>query len=160
MFDFFNWVVEKLDNIERLIKKGQKTVMALPQLIQDAIALETAEGLKREELISQLQASKVQDAATIAALSDQIAAGVTDAAALQATIAELQASALNADEIIAAIAGINNSPVSDAVVTEVITNPEIETPAIVEAAPPVADDVVQAPEVVAAALEAVAPELA
>jgi hypothetical protein len=160
MFDFFNWVVEKLDNIERLIKKGQKTVMALPQLIQDAIALETAEGLKREELISQLQDSKAQDAATIAALSDQIAAGVTDAAALQATIAELQASALNADEIIAAIAGINNSPVSDAVVTEVITNPEIETPAIVEAAPSVADDVVQAPEVVAAALEAVAPELA
>jgi hypothetical protein len=160
MFEFFHWVETKLNNIERLVKKGQKITMTLPQLIQDAIALETAEGQKREELIVQLQAGRAQDQAAIAALTVELAAPDPDVASLKAKVAELEASALSANEIVAAIAGINNSPVSDAVVTEVISNPEIETPAIVEAAPPVADDVVPSPEVVAAALEAVAPELA
>jgi seryl-tRNA synthetase len=67
---------------------------------------------------------------------------------------QLEASQVDVEEIASAIKNIHRSPVSDAVMETVINNPDIPTPQIVADAPEVAPEVVQSPEVVQAAIEA------
>jgi hypothetical protein len=150
---FFGWLIIYL-----------KENMALPGWFTDALAEESAQGQALQAQITRLTELRVADQATLAIQAEKIneltamTAGMAD---LQARVTELsaqnetlQANAINREEAEAAIAAINPSPVGDAVVTEVIDNPDVETPDVVESAPEVAPEVVQSPEVVVAAAEA------
>ena len=128
--------------------------MSIPQKIQDAILNEIAEGKKLQEKNAELTALSAQQKQIIADLTSLLEAGTTEIGTLQAKVSELEELAGSVDAITAAIAEINPTPVSDAVVEEVTENPDIETPDVVETAPPVAPEVVQEPEVVQSALEA------
>lgn len=128
-----------ISSIEQKLKKLEVYNMALPDVIQAAVSVEIEEGLKLQ--------------ATITSLNEEIA-----------KLKEIQANTptpgvgqaiVSLEELATAIAAINPTPVSDAVVAEVVTNTEIETPAVVEAAPAVSTEVIQAPEVVDAAIDAI-----
>lgn len=123
--------------------------MALPQWFVDALVIESNEGKALQKQIADLQALQASDKALIEELKP-LAESVP---ALLQKIAELEANFINREEAIAAISEINPSPVGDAAVTEVVENPEIPTPEIIEQAPDVAPEVVQDAEVVQAAAE-------
>jgi hypothetical protein len=125
--------------IRKLLAKLQVYSMALPELIETAVATEIEEGLKLQSANTELKAALE----ALQALHD-----ATPTPGVGEAIVNLQ-------EIADRIATINPTPVSDAIVTEAIANTEIPTPDAVEAAPEVAPEVIQEPAVVEAALEAI-----
>jgi hypothetical protein len=127
-----------LGDILCVVKKLERYNMALPEIVESAIATEVAEGMKVVEANQALQAKVAE--------LEALLAGTPTPGVGQAIV--------DIKELADRIASINPTPVSDAIVTEVINNPEIETPAIVESAPEVAPEVIQEPAVVEAALEA------
>ena len=113
--------------------------MALPEIIETAVATEIEEGMKLQSLNAELK----QKLDELQALHDATPTpGVGEAI-------------VNLKELQERIAAINPTPVSDAIVSEVVVNTEITTPEVVEAAPEVAPEVIQEPAVVEAALEAI-----
>jgi hypothetical protein len=120
--------------------KQQEILMALPDIIKAAIATEIQEGNKLVELIA-TQKAKIDELTALLATRPELD---TETQAI-VTIAELNE----------AIAAINPTPVSDEIVTEVIDNPEIPTPDVVETAPEVAPETVQTSDVVEAAVDAI-----
>jgi hypothetical protein len=129
---------ERLDTIEQRLSLLELTDMALPEVIQTALAVEIEEAMKLQESIKTLNAE-------IARLE-----------AIQASTPTPQVgeAIVNLQELSTAISSIVAAPVASAVVEEVIENPSIDTPAVVEAAPEILPETVPTAEVVEAAMEA------
>ncbi|MGL5061426.1 MAG: hypothetical protein ACRC62_15745 [Microcoleus sp.] len=126
----------------------EKIMGILAEKIKQLVAVETAEGAVIKEESAKLKAA-------LEAANTKISALEAENPALKAEIAALKADLADADIAANAIADINPTPVSDGIVTEVVENPAIETPAIVEDAPAVAPEVIQEVPVVEAAVDAI-----
>jgi hypothetical protein len=164
MLNPWEWLENTLNEIRNLLYQIRKilrsqggTVMSIPKLILDAIKNEEAEvAAVLQEQSEKFATEKAAQDQTIADLKALLEATTIDGTAAAAKIAELEASQANMQDIADAIDGIHKSPVTDAVITEVINNPAIETPQVVVDAPAVAPEVVQDPAVVQAAVDAIA----
>lgn len=155
----FDELIHFLLSIRDTLTDIKESIMAIPEVIRDAIRTEIEEGKKYLELIENLKALMAQKDALIAELQALLSGKESELesvkAQLEAKIEELAQNAIDTAELVEAIAAINPTPVSDAVVEEVVENPEIPTPPIVEDAPPTDTGVVQDPEVVDSALDAI-----
>lgn len=123
----------------KLLQKLKGYNMALPEIIENAVKTEIEEGNKLQVEVGILGAQVAELKAIIARTPTP---GVGEII-------------VNLEELTARISSINPTPVSDAIVAEVISNEAIETPVEVQEAPPVAVDVIQSEPVVTEALDAI-----
>lgn len=138
------------------------------QAILDAIREEREEGAKWVERVGELEISNNELKTSNAELKTLVAdlqgmlgsanLNISDlqskATELEAKVTQLEANQIDAASIIEAVKGIVPTPVSNAVIGEVITNPDIPTPEIVADAPEITPEMVPDAPVVEAALEA------
>jgi len=137
--DRFDALECEISLIRLTLTKLERYSMTLPSVVETAIAAEIEEGLKLQSTITELK-TKVAQLEQL--LAETPTPGVGEAI-------------VNIQELVDQIAAVNPTPVSDAIVSEVVSNPEIPTPAVVETAPEVAPEVIQEPAVVEAAVEAI-----
>jgi predicted nuclease with TOPRIM domain len=158
LFQIFDeWLSEKSDVIRAQLKqindtleKNEEIMSALAEKIKALIAVETAEG-------QALQDANTALAASLAAANEKIAALESAASAipeLSAQIEALKADMALADEAANAIANINPTPVADGIIEEVVENPDVSTPPVVEEAPAPAPEAIPDVPVVEAAVDA------
>jgi chromosome segregation ATPase len=161
---FEEWMGKKIDTIlaalnllgrsqkrtENKLESLEKIMSALADKIRALIAVETEEGKKLQDANIQLTASLASANEKIVAL-EALAASVPE---LSAQLEGLKADLAAADEAASEIANINPTPVSDGIVEEVIENPEIPTPPVVEEAPAPTPEVIPDVPVVEAAIDA------
>lgn len=132
------------------LRKLEGILMTLAEKIKALVAVETEEGKKLQEANAKLSTALTGANEKIAQL-EAIAGTVPG---LQEQIDGLKAELAEASIAADAIAEINPTPVADGVVEEVIDNPDIETPPVVEEAPAPAPEVILPVEVVEAAIDA------
>jgi chromosome segregation ATPase len=161
---FEEWMGKKFDTIlatlnllgrsqkrtEDKLESLEKIMSALADKIKALVAVETQEGKKLQEANTALTASLASANEKIVAL-EALAATVPE---LSAQLEGLKADMAAADEAASTIASINPTPVSDGVVEEVIENPEIPTPPVVEEAPAPTPEVIPDVPVVESAIDA------
>lgn len=123
----------------KLLQKLKGYNMALPDIIENAVKVEIEEGMKVQAAAAALQ-------------SELDALKAVHASTPTPGVGEI---IVNLEELTTRIASINPTPVSDAIVSEVVSNEAIETPVEVQEAPPVAVDVIQSEPVVTEALDAI-----
>lgn len=127
-------------------------------VIREAILREVEEGKKLVELINSLKASVNEKDAQLSELIEMVSDKDADLTELQedleAKVSELATKIADENELVTLISQINVSSVADSVIEEVVNNPEIETPVVVEEAPVPAVDTVPEPAVVEAAMDA------
>jgi hypothetical protein len=143
-------LLAKLNAIESRLVNTEETMGILAEKLKSLIAVETEEGAVLVAKVAELTAALSSATATIAVL-EPMAASVP---AMQTELDSLKADLAAADEAASAISEINPTPVADGIIDEVITNPEIPTPPVVEEAPAPAPDVIPETPVVEAAVDA------
>jgi chromosome segregation ATPase len=150
IFDALNLLGRSQKRTENRLESLEKIMSALADKIRALIAVETEEGKKLQDANTALAASLASANEKIVAL-EALAATVPE---LSAQLEGLKADLAAADEAASEIASINPTPVSDGVIEEVINNPDIPTPPVVEDAPTPTPEVIPDPVVVEAAIDA------
>lgn len=150
IFDALNLLGRSQKRSENRLESLERIMSILADKIRTLIAVETEEGKKLQEANTALAASLASANERILAL-EALAASVPE---LSAQLEGLKADLAAADEAASEIASINPTPVSDGVVEEVINNPDIPTPPVVEDAPTPEPDMIPDPVVVESAIAA------
>lgn len=152
--EFISTEFDKIDlrfqSIQDQLIRSEKTMGFLADKIKTLTAVETAEGAVLIQANADLKAALEAAKGRIAEL-ELLAATVPG---LQQQLTGLQSDLASAEEAADAIANINPTPVSDGVIEEVIENPEVPTPPVVEEAPIPTDETIPATPVVEAAIDA------
>lgn len=143
-------LLDKLDLIDKRLENIEEIMSILADKIKSLVAVETAEGAVLIAKVAELTAALEAANGRVAGL-EAIAATVPG---LQAELDGLKADLAAADEAAAAISDINPTPVSDGIIDEVIENPEIPTPPVVEEAPAPEPEIIPETPVVDAAIDA------
>jgi hypothetical protein len=143
-------LLDKLDLTDKRLENIEAIMSILADKIKALVAVETEEGAVLVAKVAELTAALSSATATIAVL-EPMAASVP---AMQAELDSLKADLASADEAAATIAGINPTPVADGVIDEVVENPEIVTPPVVEEAPTPTTETIPETPVVDAAIDA------